>query len=77
MQSGQKKKSWKRYLNCGKPSVSVYAGAIIILLMGATANAASKAEGLSFQANGLKISLQLASPNGTKVTFKRADYSRR
>lgn len=72
METRQNKKSWKRYLHCGKPSISVYAGAIIILLIGATANTASKAEGLSFQTNGVKISFQVSTPEGPKLTLRRA-----
>lgn len=72
MQKGQRQKSWKRFLHCGRPSVSVYAGAIVILLMGASANAASNTDGFSFQTSGIKISLKLNAPEGTKLMIQRA-----
>ena len=72
MQTGQNKKRWKRYLHCGKPSISVYAGAILILIIGGAGNAASKAEGLSFQTNGVKVSFQISTPDGPKLIVRRA-----
>ena len=72
MQKGQRQKSWKRFLRCGRSNVSVYAGAIVILLMGATANAASHSDGLSFQTSGMKISLKLNAPDGARLIFQRA-----
>ena len=72
MQNEPKKKSWKLFLRCGRSSVSVYAGAIVILLMGATAHAASHTDGLSFQTSGMKISLKLSAPEGAKLMIQRA-----
>ncbi len=77
MQQGQKSRGWKRYLRCDKPSISVYVGALVVLAMGAAATGSASSESLSVEASGIKISLQLASPEGTKVIFQRAEQTRR
>ena len=77
MQKGQKSKGWGRHLRCPKPGISVYIGALFVLLMGAAAHAVTSSDELAVEAGGMKISLQLASPEGAKVVFQRADHARR
>ena len=76
MPEGQKKTGWRRCLHAPKSSISIYVGALLVLAMGAAAEAGASPNGLTVETGGMKISLQLFSPDGAKVTFQRAEYLR-
>ena len=77
MHDGHKPRGWRRYLCAPKLNASIYVAAFFVLAAGAVAETASTADGFVIEAGGVKISLQFASPEGTKVIFQRADEWRR
>lgn len=63
---------WRRRKHCSQPNMSVYIAVIAVLLMGAATQASAMSKGFSVESGGMKVSLQLATPDGAKLVFQRA-----
>ena len=57
-------------------NISIYLGAIFILVMVAAAEAVTSHDGLSVHASGLNIKLQLSAPEGPRLLVKLVRQSR-
>ena len=64
-------REWRRK-RCSQPNMSVYIAVIAVLLMGAATQASAMSKGFTVEAGGMKVSLQLATPDGAKLVFQRA-----
>ena len=75
MQQGQKMKTPMRRVQFIWPAMGVYVAAISALVVIGAGAAIVSSGGFSVETGGMKISLQLSSPDGTKVVFRRAGHS--